>query len=648
MPALQPNRPSKRQLLALGGGIVIVLVLILLVFFYPLLQMKLAEQLMEAGKYSQAEPILSSLTANKSFRLRAGYKLVACQLFQGKSREAAHTVISLTGAQEVDDLELAILFADVAAYLIDSGNGEAALELAKRVRSQNDGEMLVVAVKEISFLIAKRSGLPLALEAVNFGLAQGESNWRTNLKAFNLLLTKSLESSPLSGEPALDRALELYPGNITAITRKASILGDKFGPRVALDFLATKEPEIEESITPEYLSIKRTLLLRLAVTDPKAELSLYTDKMPSEMLVEIALQGLNHAASHTASGRQYYNLAPDTPQVAYRFARNLFQMREWEAAREIFTYLERLDPAYLDFQAAYAALNSKTKTVTETFAAGETVDALQISPDGQWLAWRKWKELPQEEIMVSSLVLTNLATKRPRTLGDATLFKWSPNSRYLAYQTITGAGLGHIHIYNIISGDVHSLPLEYDIIDFNWAGADLMVQAQLQRKTVLLRCTAPDWEIEATKAWQLNSGVNQDYAWLTIQGNNLLVYRDQNQLNTFSFENQLMFFSDWSPNGNLAIIEDMLGRGWVYNHNRKSITPISTPGQFAGWGQEQDIFWFLPLWSQVQVLVRLDSSGNIKEYYPYSFDNLYLDISISASGNRVAFNDDERILLIKK
>lgn len=648
MPALKLKKPSKKQFQAICGGILILLVLILLVFFYPLLQLQLAEQLMDTGKYSQAEPILAALIANDSLRQRAGYKLVACQLFLGKGREAAQTVISLTGAQEVDDLELAIIFSDVATYLVNSGNGEAALELAKRVRNHSDGEMLTVAVKEIGFLIAKRSDLPLALDAINLALAQSDNNWRANLQAFNLLLTKSLESPALLGEPALDRALELYPGNIIAVTRKASILGDKVGPQAALDFLLNKEPEIEESITPEYLAIKRTLLLRLAATDTKAELSLYTNKMPFEMIVEIAQQGLNHASTHTASGRQYYNLAPNVPKVAYQFGRNLFQMGEWEESRKIFSHLEKLDPKYTDFRAIYAALNSKTRTKTELIASDEIMDAIQISPDGHWLAWRKWYEVPQEEIMVSSLILTDLDSGRNSRLGDVSMFKWSPNSKYLAYQVITTAGLGRLHIFSPVDGSTHTLPTDYDIIDFNWAGEDLMVQALVQRKTILLHLKATDWEVVAEKTWKLNTNINSDYSWLTVEGSSLVVYRELNKVKTFHFDNPLMLISEWSPNGNLAVIADIAGKSWIYDHRQKKLTPIPNQGQFIGWGQDQEIFWFLPLWQKLHILVRLDNKGAVKEYYPYSFTDLYADISVSATGKILTYQEDENIWIMKR
>jgi tetratricopeptide (TPR) repeat protein len=641
---------NKRQIQALGGGIVVVLVLVLLVFSYPWLQLKLAEQLIEAGKYAQAEPILSSLMASKPQWTEAGYKLVACQLSQGKGREAAQTVLSLTDTQEIDDLELAIVFMDVAKHLLNTGAGEAALELAKRVGAQSEGEMLETAIKEVGFLIANYSDLPLALDAVNLALSQGGNNWLTNQKAFNLLLTKALESSPLLGEPALDRALQLYPNNIIAVTRKASIIGDKNGPKEALEFLIQKEIDLEDSIIPEYLAVKRTLLIRLAGADPKADLNQFTKGMPQDMIVEIAKQGVNHAWLHMKSGRQYYHLAPDEPQVAYQFGRNLIQMHLWETARDIFRHLEEIDPKFMNFQAVYAALDSKTKTDTTKFASGEILDAIQISPDGKWLAWRKWLEHPWEQVMVSDLILTNLSASgsNPQSLGDAILFKWSPDSNYLALQSMTSTGLGRLHIITVQDGSRYTLPPEYDIIDFNWANNDLMIQAQREHQILLLHLAPPKWKIENELAWQLNSNVNQDFSWLTIKGNTLIVYRNQQKYRTFDFKNNLVSFTGWSPNGNLVVIEDTMGKSWIYNHQKGNIAPIEIQGQFAAWGGDQDIFWFLPLWDQLHVLVGLNSKGSIQKYYPYSLDNLYYDISIAADGETLALMEDHKILIMQK
>ncbi len=641
---------NKRQIQALGGGIVVVLVLVLLVFSYPWLQLKLAEQLIEAGKYAQAEPILSSLMASKPQWTEAGYKLVACQLSQGKGREAAQTVLSLTDTQEIDDLELAIVFMDVAKHLLNTGAGEAALELAKRVGAQGEGEMLETAIKEVGFLIGKYCDLPLALDAVNLALSQGENNWQTNQKAFNLLLTKALESSPILGEPALDRALQLYPNNIIAVTRKASIIGEKNGPKEALEFLIQKEIDLEDSIIPEYLAVKRTLLIRLAGADPKADLNQFTKGMPQDMIVEIAKQGVNHAWLHMKSGRQYYHLAPDEPQVAYQFGRNLIQMHLWETARDIFRHLEEIDPKFMNFQAVYAALDSKTKTDTTKFASGEILDAIRISPDGKWLAWRKWLEHPWEQVMVSDLILTNLSASgsNPQSLGDAILFKWSPDSNYLALQSMTSTGLGRLHIITVQDGSRYTLPPEYDIIDFNWANNDLMIQAQREHQILLLHLAPPKWKIENELAWQLNSNVNQDLSWLTIKGNTLIVYRNQRKYRTFDFKNNLVSFTGWSPNGNLVIIEDTMGKSWIYNHQKGNIAPIEIQGQFAAWGEDQDIFWFLPLWDQLHVLVGLNSKGSIQKYYPYSLDNLYYDISIAADGETLALMEDNKILIMQK
>lgn len=639
---------SKRQIQAICGGVIVVLVLVLLVLIYPWLQLQLAGQLIAAGKYDQAESILSSLRASKPQLTEAGFKLIVCQLAQGKGREAAQTLITLTDTGKKDDLELAIVFMDVAKHLWNTGHGEAAVELAKRVGTQNQGEMLTVAIIEVGFLIGEYSDLPLALDAINLALSHSENNWLTNQKAFNLLLTKALASSPVLGEPALDRALQLYPNNVIAVTRKASLIGDKNGPQKALEYLMQKEYELEGNITPEYLTIKRTLLIRLALTDPKAELTQYTRGMPREMLVEIAQYGLNYAWQHMMSGRQYYYMVPDEPKVAYQYGRNLFQMRLWETSKEIFMHLEELDPEFLNFQAVYAALDSKTVTRTKTFSSGEISDALQISPDGKWLAWRKWQEHPWEHIMVSSLILTDLSLPdfKSQSLGDAILFKWSPDSKYLALQTMSDTGIGSLRIINVEDETHFNLPAEYDVIDFNWANGDIMIQALRDNHMYLLHIVPPYWVVKKELVWELSSNVNQYYSWLTINEKTLVAHRINNKDKTFNFSNSLTSFTSWSPNGNLTVVEDSAGKSWIYNQKRGNITPIELPGKFAAWGQDQALFWFLPVWDELHVLARLNSNGRVLEYCPFSFDMLYYDIYITANGDTLVLTEDNEIFIL--
>lgn len=649
MPRLQVRTGfNKKNLHAIFGLIIVVLVLGALVLSYPTLQLALAEKLISAGKFAQAESILLTLSTNKQQRLKAGYRLVACQLFQGKGREAAQTVLSLTGAKGVDDLELAIVFLDVAKHLVDSGNAEAALELSKRVKTQSDGEMVTIAVKEISMLVAKYSELPLALEAVNLALAQGESNWQSNQKAFNLLLFKALESPPLLAEPALDRALQLYPNNAIAIMRKASIIGDKEGPLSALEYLKHADFGREEGLVPEYLAVKRSLLLRLAGTNPNADLTQYTRGMPQDMIIDIAKQGLNIAWSNLSSGYQYYCLAPDEPQIVYQYGLNLVQARSWDAARQTFRHLEKTDPDYLDFRAVYSVLDSKTKTRLASFAPDETVDAFEISPDGKWLAWRKWRQHPGEQFMVSELILTNLTVgeTNPASLGDAVAFRWSPDSKYLAVQVMTAAGQGRLNIITAQNGLKYSLPPDWDIVEFNWALDKLMVQALRGEQAMLFALAAPTWETAGEFTWSLASQVNPDFCWLALEGKNLVVHSGQAEAKSFGFSKELMAFSPWSPSGNLAIIEDVAGRSWLFNSKDDSIVPVEIPGKFAAWGNQQDYFWYLPLWNQLYVLVRINNQGRIREYCPFSFDSLYTNLSIATDGRVLAFMNDNNTVLI--
>ena len=226
--------------------------------------------------------------------------------------------------------------------------------------------------------------------------------------------------------------------------------------------------------------------------------------------------------------------------------------------------------------------------------------------------------------MVSDLVLTNLSfsNNKSQSLGDVILFKWSPDSKYLALQTISDSGIGRLRIFSIEDELYFYLPAEYDVIDFNWANKDIMVQAQRDDQMYLLHMSPPEWVVKKELVWKLSSNVNQNYSWLTTYGKSLVVHRYNDKDKIFYFNSSLLSFTSWSPNGNLAIMEDMDGKSWIYNQKRGNITPIELSGKFAAWGQNQDFFWLLPVWDELHILTRLNGEGKVQEYCPYSFDML--------------------------
>jgi tetratricopeptide (TPR) repeat protein len=641
---------KKRRIQAVIGLTGVILVLILLVLSYPWLQLQLANRMIQSGSYSQAEQILQRLVESKPEWTEPRYKLAISQLYLGKGREAAATVISLADASKLDDLELAIIFLDVAEHLLNTGHGDAALELADRVLAEREDAMLEQAVVEIGFMIAEYYDLPLTLDALKLALSLSENNWLLNRKAFNLLLGKALEAPPHLAEPALDLALKLYPNNIIALTRKASLLSDRSGAKEALNYLLEREPNLLDNINQEYLSTKRSLIFRLANSEPSAELAKYTLGMPQNMVVEIAIQGLNQAWRHGQSGYQYYQLAVSDPGVAYQYGRNLFQLQQWDEAKDVFKHLHKSNPDYANFKGIFSALDASTVTVLEVLPTKNYMpDMVQLSPDGNFLAWRRWLEPPwDDEMMTSTLVITDLSDGSEVSLGDVILFKWSPDGKYLAYLTISPTGWGRMLIYSQANGSKYAFSSEYDIIDFNWAGNNLMVQAERNQQTRLIHLVPPAWQVKKDLEWDLNSVVNQEYTWLSLNGKRLLIHENQNLPQVFTFDNELVSFTDWSPDGRLAVTEDEAGKSWLYNCQENALTAIEVPGRFAAWAEDQQIFWYLPLWEKMYVLVKLDSSGKIREYLPYSFSVPHYDITIALNGSAVVLVEEGKICIHRK
>lgn len=641
---------NKRQVQTIGGVILVVLVLVLMVVSYPWLQLRAAKRFIQYGDFAKAEQILERLVISKPEWTEPRYQLTISQLYLGKGTEAAQTVIDLADAGKLHDVELAIIFMDVAEYLLNTGHGEVALELTHRVLAQREDAMLKQAVVEVGFMIAERYDLPLALDAINVALTQSEENWMFNRKAFNLLLTKALEAPPDLAEPALDQALTLYPNNIIAVTSKANLLSERLGSKEALNFLVEREPNLLDITNEEYLSTKRNLIFRLANTEPSADISKYTLGMPEDMVVEIALQGLNQAWQQQKSGYQFYQLAVVNPDVGFQYARNLFQMQKWADSRKILEEIRKNDPEYTEFEAVFAALDSKLETKSRVFLTqGFTPDMVQLSPGGEWLAWRRWEEQPwANEFMVSNLVLTNLSDKDEVFLGDSILFEWSPNGEYLSYLMVTSTGRGRLHVYSIADKKKYTFSENYDVVDFNWAGNNLMVQAERNDQIYLIHLVPPDWREVDEQKWELISDINQDNAWISLNKKTLLINRIGHSPREISFANELVSFSDWSPSGHLAIIQEENGDSWIYNYQNDELTALETPGKFAAWGGGDRIFWYFPVWEKLHVLVSLNNNGTLEEYLPYSFAVPLYDISISADGSTVVLVDDGVIHISSK
>jgi len=273
----------------------------------------------------------------------------------------------------------------------------------------------------------------------------------------------------------------------------------------------------------------------------------------------------------------------------------------------------------------------------------------QISPDGSWLALRKWHEQPwTDEFMTSNLIITNLSNGEEKFLGDAMIFKWSPDGNHLAYLAISPTGLGQLSIFSLAKGSTYSFPGEYDVIDYNWAGENLMIQADYNDQVRLVHLVPTDWQVKQDFKWDLNSAVNQNYAWISINKNRLRINIHQHQPREFTFDNEIVSFTDWSPNGRLAVIEDESGKSWIYDHQSGQLTAIKTPGSFAAWGDAQQLYWYLPVWEKLHVLVRLDSNGGIREYLPYNFTVPHYDLSISSNGRTVVLVEGSQIYISRK
>lgn len=649
MPAPQ-IKLTRRQLYAVGSVGLIIVIIIALIFSYPWLQLQMGNLLMNNARYEQAEQLLAKLAAKKPNWTEPQYKLVLAQLQLGKAEEAARTVLSLAEQNQLDSIELAVLFMDVGLHLVNSGNSNSALELTQNILAEQNEKMFHQAAIEVGQSIAEVSQLPLAMDAVELILELEPDNWLLDRKAFNILLSKALVSPARHARPALERALDIFPYNTLAVTQLAKIIGEQESPQSALDFLLAKEAKSGTiPINQEYVSTKRKLVFQLATDDTTADLTPYIQGLSDDMLTEMALDGLSYARRHNRAGEQFYQLQPDNANVAYQFGRNLFTTHQWQEARDVFAHLRSLSPEHANFDAVFAAIDFQLKTEKLVLDGGQfTIDLGLLSPAGEYVALRRWVQSPWVEDMSSELVIKNLRTNQHVTRSDAYLFGWSASGNYLAYLGVTENERGRLQLHHIDGDETIELPEEYDVMFFNWVGDTLMVQAVLEDGSMaLLHLSAPQWEDTEPLPWpEITSAVNHQLAWLAMEGQRYFtVYQHGRDPQRITVEANLLKISDWSPNGNYAVIEAEGDRYYMYDHNRRRISPIETAGQFAGWAGNSQVYWYYPVWGEVYVLARLNTAGSVQEYLPYTFTQPVYDMSIASQGRRVLVSAGEELII---
>lgn len=627
---------SKKQL-QVTAAVILVLSFTALIFGgYPWLQLQVASRLYSSGNYAQAEQVLSSLVKSRPEWTEPRYKLVQSQLQLGKSQQAAQTVITLADSR-LGPARLASVYMEVAIQLVNSGNAAGALELTVKVLAERNQEMLRQAALEVAFRIAEHNDLPLALDALNIAIELSGDNWVLTRKAFNLLLTRALSAPDSLAEPALDRALDLYPDDVVAFTRKVRIMSARAGARHALEWLLEKEANFTpEELGPEYFQTKKELILRLASSDSEISLIPYTAGMSDAMLRELGLQGIANAQSRNRSGTRFYQLASHIPEVAYTYGRVLFQRGEYQEASQVFEKLRKDAPDFANHAAISAALRSKTHTrETKLEVSGDSVDTIALSSNGNWLAMRRWMTPPWiDDNVTSNLLVRNLTTGQELRLGDVMLFSWSPADSLLAYLSVQPTGLGRLNVVNTMGESLFQLSPQYAIIDFNWSISTLMIQAEdiSTGQIKLLQVRGPHWGIEQVIDWEISGPLNQELTWIAPGENRLHVYRHQQVPREFFLDRPVAGYSPWSPNGRFAVVQGLGQQHWLFDHNTMQVQEIPTAGYFAGWAQNSQPYWYYPLWDGLFVLARLNSQGSVTEFLPFTFTDPHQDLHIAANG----------------
>jgi tetratricopeptide (TPR) repeat protein len=627
---------SKKQL-QVTIAIFLVLSFTALIFGgYPWLQLQVASRLYSSGNYAQAEQVLSSLIRSRPDWTEPRYKLVQSQLQLGKSQQAALTVISLAESR-LGPAKLASVYMEVAIQLINSGNAAGALELTIKVLAERDQEMLRQAALEVAFRIAEHNDLPLALDALNIAIELSGDNWVLTRRAFNLLMAKALSAPDHLAEPALERALELYPDDVIAFTRKVRIMSARTGARHALDWLLEKEANFSlEEMSPEYFLTKKDLILRLASSDFEISLVPYTAGMSDTLLRELALQGIANAQSRNRAGTRFYQLASHIPEVAFTYGWVLFQNGSYQEASQVFEMLRKDAPDFANHAAISAALRSKTLTrETRLEVSGDSVDTIALSSNGNWLAMRSWMTPPWiDDNVTSNLLVRNLTTGQELRLGDVMLFSWSPADSLLAYLTVQPTGLGSLNVVNTMGENLFQLSPQYAIIDFNWSISTLMIQAEdiATGQIKLLQVRGPHWGMEQVIDWEISGPLNQELTWIAPGDNRLHVYRHLQVPREIFLGRPVVGYSPWSPNGRFAVIHGLGQQHWLFDHNTLQVQEIPTAGFFAGWAHNSLPYWYYPLWDGLYVLARLNSLGNVSEFLPFTFTDPHQDLHIAANG----------------
>ncbi|MTI95785.1 MAG: hypothetical protein FH749_09935 [Firmicutes bacterium] len=638
---------TKKHVQIITSVVLVLAVVTTLIFSYPWLQMQLASLMLTHGNYEQAEQILIRLNERRPEWTRPRQKLIISQLHLGKHQQAAQTVISLADRSSLDPAMLALTYADVARELISSGHSSTALELSFRVLNERNDPLLKEAVMEICFQIAETGDLTLALNGINLALDLAEENWNIRQRAFNILLTKALEAPASQAEPILDRALDLYPYNTLAVTHKAKILANREGAEAALDYMVSKEHNIlNNGATQEYMDTKRDLVLRLAERNEDVDLSPYIAGMGEEELLDFVLQGLRMAWNNNQTGEQFYRLFQTSVEVVYAYGRNLFETETWSDALSVFQHLQTLDPEHSPYDLIFAALRSKTDTTHQTLSInGRSVDMAQISPNGNFIAFRRWQNYPWlDENVRSQLVLRDLSTSRDIIVGTGDQFAWSANSNWLAHVTTSNTGMGTLRIYDLNSGENTTLAEDYNVMNVNWANNTLLVQAEEKElgDVRLLSYSLPELEPEV-KEWELSGDINQTLHWYDIGSSRLDIYQGRNRIHSVHLDNQIVSVSRWSPDGRYLVIESIGSENWLYDNINQSLTQIDLPGQFAAWGSGNQLYWYHPLWESDNVLVRLNTRGEVVSYLPYSFSVTHYDLSVSNNANKVVWVVDDQL-----
>ena len=649
---MSEEKTYSKKIYAIFSMVLLVAVIASIVFTYPWLQLQIGTMLVSSGNYQQAERVLTGLVESRPDWTEPRRQLVLTQLRLGKPTEAARTVTSLAEHGLLDGLDLAVIFIDVSRSLINTGYSQEALDLSRVVLEEHNDPHMQQAVIEVCINIAEVSALPLALESINLALSLSPNDWLLQRNALNLLLSKALTAPAYHARPALERVLELSPENTLALSQMAKIIGNTQGAKPALDYLADKElthSGITEST--EYVSTKRRLIMQLAMEEPGTDLTGYTYGIPDATLKDMALQGLGHARRQQQAGTNFYQLYPDSAEVMYRFGRNLYLVGQWQEAREIFMELRASDPDYTNFNAVFATINFHLNTEIISLGNSQRVaDQGKLNDPGTYAAITRWVEAPWNDDVSTELFVRNLETDMEIVLGQAYDFHWSASGNHLAYMEISEGGTGRLFIFVLGNYELIQVAESYDVMDYNWAGDTLMVQAVSKQGTLsLLQVQEPDWEDSEPLVWpEITADINTQLRWLTMGRESVTLWQHNQPVQTIGLGQEVVSVSRWSPNGRYAIIETVGKNYYIFDSNTVDAAEIPTAGSFAGWSGNSQLYWYHPVWEGLLVLIRINHSGAVQQYLPYAFNAPAYQLSIASQGQRVIAVMEEDVYLFSR